>query len=538
MTTALSLKYRPQKLAELDHKSARQSLLKIFESGKIPPAFLFSGPKGIGKTSAARIVAKAVNCEKTLRPTRGKEFEPCGECSACLSITNGTNLDVLEIDAASNRGIDDIRELKDKIRLAPTSASFKVYIIDEVHMLTNEAFNALLKTLEEPPAHAMFVLCTTAPEKLPETIVSRCTRINFRKATKEEIVEKLQKITKAEGFQFKEEDFGKIAKAAGGSFRDAVKLLEQSASSTVDEVLGTYGGAKAIELAVLLSGRETRQAIIWVNNAVEQGLNLRILVEGVLEIFREALLKSFGVVTEEKTMAEEVKNLTTEELKILIKLFSQAVTELKSAVIPQLPLEMAIIEWGTMDEQGTMNGEQRDGGGGEETKKINLQPENQANEAIPGKIKDEQRAKGSTPPVVHGSVFKVQLTEVLSKWPEILEKVKLLNHSLQAFLKACRPVEIEGGFLTLEVFYKFHKDQLESEGRRQMVEEVCGQVLSLPVKLKLILGDRTRKPVEIDQEKPVPSVGVLEQNSAVKAEDNGNLIDEAIKIFGEGAQLV
>ena len=179
-------KYRPQKIDELDNQSVRESLYSIFSKGNFPHAFLFTGPKGLGKTSTARIVAKAINCEKhkDLEGIRSeKEIEPCNKCEQCLSITNGNNLDIFEIDGASNRGIDEIRDLKEKIKLAPFKASKKVYIIDEVHMLTTEAFNALLKTLEEPPSHAVFILCTTEPHKVPATIVSRCLRINFTRAT-------------------------------------------------------------------------------------------------------------------------------------------------------------------------------------------------------------------------------------------------------------------------------------------------------------------------------------------------------------------
>ncbi|PIV01497.1 DNA polymerase III, subunit gamma and tau, partial [Candidatus Shapirobacteria bacterium CG03_land_8_20_14_0_80_39_12] len=190
MTVSFYLKYRPQKFLDLDSSEAREELLKIFKSEKIPHALLFSGPRGIGKTSAARIVAKAVNCEKvqSTEYKEHREFEPCNQCDSCISITNGTNVDILEIDAASNRGIDDIKELREKIKLSPASAKYKVYIIDEAHMLTPEAFNALLKTLEEPPKHAIFILCTTDPEKLPKTIISRCQRINFKKASNKEIV--------------------------------------------------------------------------------------------------------------------------------------------------------------------------------------------------------------------------------------------------------------------------------------------------------------------------------------------------------------
>src|SRR5665213_65939 len=177
------LKYRPQKIKDLDSQEVRERLLKILASDNLPHAFLLTGPKGLGKTSAARIVAKSVNCTNRKKG----EAEPCGKCEACLSITNGTNMDVIEIDGASNRGIDEMRDLREKIRLAPLSSKKKVYIIDEVHMLTTEAFNALLKTLEEPPAHAIFILCTTEPQKVPATIVSRCLHVSFKSPTKEEM---------------------------------------------------------------------------------------------------------------------------------------------------------------------------------------------------------------------------------------------------------------------------------------------------------------------------------------------------------------
>jgi len=459
MITTLTLKYRPQKIKELDLRAVRESLEKIFKSGKIPSAFLFSGPKGIGKTSAARIVAKAVNCQKP------DGFEPCNECPSCISVNTGTNLDVLEIDAASNRGIDDIRELREKIRLAPSSAKFKVYIIDEVHMLTNEAFNALLKTLEEPPSHALFVLCTTDPKKIPETVVSRCTRIDFKKATGQEIVEKLKYISQKEGFSFSDNDLKKIAQAAEGSFRDAIKILEQAAISSVDEVIGTLGEFQPRDLLSLIAGKQIKQAILWVNKAVEQGANLRILIEEILMLLRQNLLAKFGVEQEGIESKEAIEGLSEKDLKFLIELFSKAAFDLKNAVVPQLPLEMAVIEWGMNNEPKIMEGGN----------------------------KGNNNEKEEKPSLVHSSKFNIRLEEVLSKWPEVLEKVKPLNHSLQAFLKASRPVSLDKDCLVLEVFYKFHKDQLEQDKCRRIVEKVCSQVFGFPIKLKFILS---QKPIE------------------------------------------
>ena len=216
------LKYRPQKVSELDLISVRESLEKILKSKKIPHAFLFSGPKGIGKTSAARIFAKSINCLG-----KRKDFEPCNKCDVCQEITNGSSLDLIEIDAASNRGIDDIRSLREKIKLSPARCRYKVYIVDEAHMLTTEAFNALLKTLEEPPAHAVFILCTTEPEKLPKTIVSRCLQIKFQKAKKEEVINSLKRVVKGEKLEVEKEVLAEISVNAEGSFRDAQKILDQ-----------------------------------------------------------------------------------------------------------------------------------------------------------------------------------------------------------------------------------------------------------------------------------------------------------------------
>src|SRR3990172_2163032 len=219
------LKYRPQKIDDLDLNDVRETLTKIVKSENIPHAFLFSGPKGSGKTSAARILAKVVNCEKRQKSHPPAGGEPCNKCAQCTSITNGNNIDVIELDAASHRGIDDIRTLREGVMLAPARAKKKVYIIDEAHMLTTEASNALLKTLEEPPAHVVFILATTNPEKLIGTVRSRTTYISFRKATLEEIEHSLKKVVIGEKMKVDKKVLEDVAKAANGSFRDAIKLL-------------------------------------------------------------------------------------------------------------------------------------------------------------------------------------------------------------------------------------------------------------------------------------------------------------------------
>jgi len=446
-------KYRPQKIAEIDSKEIREKLGSLLFQGRLPHAFLFCGPKGTGKTSAARIIAKSVNCEKN----NGKG-EPCNQCDPCLSITNGTNLDILEIDAASNRGIEEIRELREKIKFSPTRARKKVYIIDEVHMLTNEAFNALLKTLEEPPEHAIFILCTTIPEKLPETIVSRCQVVNFKTAVTDDLLASLKRVIKGEKREIEDEALQRIALDAEGSYRDAHKLLE--------EVLTTYPRAKITRqmLKKVLGEREVgREIFAWVNppdakkglkmvaKKVEEGADFKFLTQMILNNFHAHLLKKYGIEEGNFSYNEQLNNLTIEQLKILINLFSQASQEIKTAVIPQLPLELAIVEWCEK-----MRNE--DGGGLRSG----------------GALRSPRQAGGAP---------RAQLEDIENHWREILAAVKPLNHSVAGLLHACRPASFDGETLKIDVFYKFHYDRLLEPKVGELLEKVAGQVFGKKIKV-------------------------------------------------------
>ncbi len=339
----LYLKYRPQKLSELDSIEVRDRLIKIFSSSFTPHALLFAGSKGTGKTSAARIVAKVLNCEKH------KDLEPCNKCENCVSITEGRNLDILEIDAASNRGIDEIRDLREKIKLAPVSLKYKVYIIDEVHMLTTEAFNALLKTLEEPPAHAVFILATTESDKLPETILSRCIIFKFKKATVEEIVHCLTRVSAGEKADLGENLLNKIALSADGSFRDATKILEQALSENalteekLSVLLGREGVTAIIFLKLLVSN-DLSKILSEINKLSIMGANFRYLVEEVLKLLHQILLANHGI-NDGKLDEDMIKLLEVKDILLMIKLFSKVYIELKNSSIPQLPLEVAVVEW-------------------------------------------------------------------------------------------------------------------------------------------------------------------------------------------------
>ena len=490
-------KYRPQTIADLDLKAVREGLEQVLKSENIPHAFLFCGPRGTGKTSAARIVAKAVNCLGGGNPStslRTKDFEPCNKCEQCLSITGGNNLDVLEIDAASNRGIDDIRELRDKIKLAPARAKYKIYIIDEVHMLTLEAFNALLKTLEEPPKHAIFILCTTDPEKLPETIISRCMRFNFKRATAEEIKSRILKIKALEKFEVEDLAMGEIAKAATGSFRDAQKILERASflnktitKDDIEEIIGKTSGTKPINLLNLLFLGNTENGLKEIEKIVDLGTNLRLYTQDLLELLRIGMLESLGIVQTNTALNEEnskvLKQFSLEEIKDLILIFSQAYKELKDTVIPQLPLELAIVEWCLRKESGDSA----------EKKEALIE------QKVEVKIEKKEEAK-LEPEVAETKVVidNASVLDFQNHWQDILLGVRPKNHSVEALLRATRPINFNEGTLTLEVFYKFHKDQLETDKCRRIVEEVTSMIIGKPVKLKCILGHKPQPvPLEI-----------------------------------------
>ncbi len=360
-------KYRPQKIDELDLENIRKRLASVLASGHTPHAFLFAGPKGTGKTSAARIVAKVINCEKVGKKRlevkgvdRFKErFEPCNRCESCISITEGRNLDVLELDGASNRGIDEIRDLKEKIKLAPSSSLFKVYIIDEVHMLTTEAFNALLKTLEEPPAHAVFILATTEADKLLPTITSRCSRFDFQKATIDELVHSLKRVVKGEKLDIKNEKevLESIAKVSDGSFRDGTKLLEQAIIEDaldpvkIEKVLGYSSEVSAKDVVELLVKKDAKSLLKLINKGIESGVNMKLLTASILTLLHDVLMTKHGLGGDNLSSIEK---LSAEDINSLIKIFSRAYVEFRTSAIPQLPVEMAVVEWCETKDKNTV----------------------------------------------------------------------------------------------------------------------------------------------------------------------------------------
>lgn len=368
---ALYRRYRPKTFDEIiGQKAIVQTLINALKYNRVSHAYLFCGQRGTGKTTLARLLAKSVNCAKNIDinpsenpPQSASNYEPCNECESCREINEGRSLDLIEIDAASNRGIDEIRSLKEGIRFAPVKSKYKIFVIDEVHMLTKEAFNALLKTLEEPPAHAIFILATTEPEKLPATIISRTQRFDFRKLTIKEIIERLKILEKGEKIKISDEAMREIALSSEGSLRDAESLLDQLISlghveitaETLEEVLGRVNFQKISQFLEYMAKNDISEAIRFLNSIYENGADLIEFSRSVIKNLRRILLLKTNPETE-KIIKDE---MTDEELKILIKFaqslelkkiqklmegFLRVKEEIKHSPIPTLPLEIIVLE--------------------------------------------------------------------------------------------------------------------------------------------------------------------------------------------------
>ncbi len=325
------LKYRPKKISELDNPKIREMLFSILKSKNIPHAFLFTGQKGTGKTSAARILAKTLNCLED-------QGDACDKCRICQQINTDSLSDVVELDAASNRGIEDIKRLIKEAHFAPMLAKYKVFIIDEAHMITQDAFNALLKTLEEPPGRTIFILATTNPEKLPETIKSRCVILNFGSLGKKDIISMLSRISKAEKLEISQQLLDLIAETSRLSFRDAAKILEELV------VLGKLEYSQAVAhlqtqnhqlLIDLIFSQDLKKTLEWVENFVDQGGDVANLISYLLKELKNKALQAI----------EEKDQISLRKATLLIKLLQQAYKELKYTPYEIIPLELAIIEF-------------------------------------------------------------------------------------------------------------------------------------------------------------------------------------------------
>ncbi len=447
------LKYRSQTIAEIDNLEIRETLGKALLENKFSHAYLLIGTRGSGKTSMARLIAKTVNCTG-----RKVGEEPCNKCESCKAVVGGRSLDVIEIDAASNTGVDDIRDLREKVKLAPVQGKFKIYIIDEVHMLSTSAFNALLKTLEEPPEHVIFVLATTDPQRLPETVVSRCLVYDFKTASKEEIIRSLSRVVEGEKIKVGEGVLEKIALMAKGSFRDAQKILEQLAMRggklSLEEIAEASSDSireTALEILTAVDEKNAKSMVEIIEKFSKTGGRIETLIEEILNGLRDHLLTANGLAKEKFPLSfpdAEINNLVSDCLS--------ALRDVRECPVPQLPLEAMLLEF-----IGRTVGSRKA-----------IEPKE------PGELKENR-------------VFTdLSVEKVREKWPEILSNLKPYNHSLVAFLRACRPKDIVGESLIVEVFYKFHRDKLSEQQNREIFEKVVSGILGSNIKVKFQLSDK------------------------------------------------
>ena len=502
------LKYRPQSFSDLDLTEVSKSLKSILSGNEVPQSFLFSGPKGAGKTSAARILARAVNCTNLI------DGEPCGKCDNCREISKGSSIDVIEIDAASNRGIEDIRSLKDKAYLLPSKLAKKVFIIDEVHMLTKEAFNALLKLIEEPPVHTIFVLCTTDEEKIPETVLSRLIRVSFHKGSKEELKKSLKRVIEGEKAEVEAEALEMLVDKSDGSFRNLQKtfneiFLNYGKKITAKEVEDFFekrtGDYTAEEIESDLAAGEVKTILSRIEKMADLGVDFKAYRESLVAYFQGKLLSIFGVGENKDS------KLTVEDLEKWLGLLITAGKQEKDVSIDQLPIELAVVEMLRSGKTGT----------GE----VRLPPEKKT-------VITNEPVKAEALPKVKEVLKEIdlQVEAVEKEWSNVLTAVKPYNHSVEAFLRAARPTKIRGDRVVLEVFYPFHKDKLEEPKNRQIVEKGLNKVFGMEVSFECVLSKGKEKPLVVQNDTPVEEVS--EKLSENNSGESGDIYDVAKQIFG------
>ncbi|EFM09588.1 DNA polymerase III, subunits gamma and tau [Paenibacillus curdlanolyticus YK9] len=588
---ALYRAWRPQTFHDMvGQRHIIRTLQNAIREDRVSHAYLFNGPRGTGKTSAAKILAKAVNCE------RGPAPEPCNECDACLGITAGTVMDVVEIDAASNRGIDEIRDIRDKVRYAPSEVRYKVYIIDEVHMLTTEAFNALLKTLEEPPGHVIFILATTEPHKLPPTIISRCQRFDFRQVSLEEQTERLRLICQEEGIEADEEALAYIARLSEGGMRDAIGLLEQSAAFggeriTLEGAVDVTGGLAAEQFAKLAEAVRDRNAgavLPLVEGLMQAGKSAEKCMENFIYYFRDLLVLKLapqsGAATErivdDSRFREMADGFSTERLFVMIDVLNRYQADMKHALQPQTLFEVALMKLCTLAEPNDVSGRSANGAQapsghtGDEVVRLQRQVEalekkleqllrngvaasggGDAGAASAasgsGAVRRNSGSRGSFGSSGGGGLGAIgkpklepfvaalngqAINQIRMRWGELLQRVKETKITVHAWLVDGDPVSAADETVLVAFKSMMHRETTEKPANRELIEQVLHSVFNRPVKLATVMLKDWQAASENGAHEATGEPLELRMDDESGTASRPEWVEEAYKMFGD--QLV
>ena len=532
---SLYRKWRPQSFKDgfVGQEHVVRTLHNALLYNKVAHAYLFTGPRGTGKTSAAKILAKAVNCTE-----RGENPDPCNQCPSCRRINDGVSLDVLEIDGASNRGIDEVRDLREKVKFVPVEGDYKVYIIDEVHMLTTEAFNALLKTLEEPPPHVIFIFATTESHKVPATILSRCQKFDFKRLTAQEISAHLSQMVVAEGVAAEPEALQLIGRETDGGMRDAIGLLEQSMAYaegklTVADVRGVLGLVETETLLALGQAAADHNLVAGfqlIQKANEEGKDLALFARQVAEFFRDLLLMLWTETEAETSFnpaEKEIARTLTEKigmasLKRGVTLFLEAGTAARRGTEGSLPLEMALLRFLTETDEHTDDNALSQTVTALEQRLAKLEAELKVRpQAGPGR----QPTNGETKKVEHHKIdmgtnpadYGPKQTGPRSKavdpepepttagikafdrWDEVMEGVKQRKRTVEALLREGTPEGLYGNKLRIRFNMHFHWEKIKEPEYTKVVMEVLQEVTGQKIYPEFMLQEAGNKPPE---EKP------------------------------------